>query len=78
MRKHSNTVDPDIIKKAIDEAGGVDAVAKCFGLSDRAVRKWWQVGRVPDEHVPELCRMGGFSVRPKDLNPKLYPPYITE
>lgn len=64
-----------IIKKAITEAGGVEQVADHFELGPRAIRKWWQVGRVPSDKVVELCRLGKFQVKPSQIDPVSFPDY---
>ncbi|MCP4596164.1 YdaS family helix-turn-helix protein [Neptuniibacter sp.] len=67
----------ELIKKAINAAGGVEAVSKHFDLGERAVRKWWQVEKVPDSHTAELCKLGNFEVAPHQLNPQSFPEYLT-
>jgi hypothetical protein len=62
-----------LIKKAITDAGGVDAVAAHFNVGVRSVRKWWQVGRVPSDNLYTLCEMGSFSTDPNQINPKAFP-----
>jgi hypothetical protein len=63
----------NLIKKAVSFAGGAESVASHFGLTDRAVRKWWQVNKVPTDHIYSLCKKGGFKVKPSDLNSKSFP-----
>ena len=63
----------EIIKKSIECAGGVEVVAAQFKIGDRAVRKWWQVQKIPTDHIFPLCQMGGFKVKPDQLNPTAFP-----
>lgn len=66
-----NTTDK--IKQAIDLAGGVMVVASRFDITDRAVRKWWQEGRIPAERIIPLCEMCHNQIKPHDLNPRVFP-----
>jgi len=63
----------ETIKKAIKCAGGVEAVALEFSLGERAVRKWWQVAKVPTDYIYRLCELGGFTVNPHQLNSSAFP-----
>jgi hypothetical protein len=63
----------ELIKKAIELAGGVEGVAKEFNVGARAVRKWWQVSKVPTDRVYRLCEMGSFNVLPHQLNSNSFP-----
>jgi len=63
----------ETIKKAIKCAGGVEAVALEFKLGERAIRKWWQVTRVPTDHIYRLCDLGNFAVAPYELNSSAFP-----
>jgi hypothetical protein len=63
----------ETIKKAIKCAGGVEAVALEFNLGERAIRKWWQVAKVPTDHIYRLCDLGGFTVAPHELNSSAFP-----
>ncbi len=63
----------ETIKKAIKCAGGVEAVAQEFKLGERAIRKWWQVGKVPTDHIYRLCELGKFIIAPHELNSLAFP-----
>ena len=59
------------VEKAIQAAGGVKELAKLFGLSYEAVRKWQANEWLPAERVLEVERLSG--VPREDLRPDLYP-----
>lgn len=60
----------EVIKNAIDKAGGVKAVAKAMQMSEEGVRLWHARGRVPAERVVELEQLTG--VPREALRPDLY------
>ena len=63
----------ETIKMAIKCAGGVETVAEEFKLGERAIRKWWQVAKVPTDHIYRLCELGGFIIVPHELNSLAFP-----
>lgn len=49
---------PNIIKVAIEAAGGNHVVAAHFGISRPAVHYWIKTNRVPAKYINELARLG--------------------
>lgn len=62
--------ESETIGKALEQGGGIVAVAKALGISDEAVRLWRVHGRVPAERVVDLERITG--VPRESLRPDLY------
>jgi hypothetical protein len=63
---------PNLIARAIDEAGGTRAVALALDMSEWGVRKWVHDG-IPAKHVIALAELGGWRTTPHELAPSLYP-----
>ncbi|MED8729902.1 YdaS family helix-turn-helix protein [Escherichia marmotae] len=62
------------IEKAIDIAGGVNALARAVGVKQPSVSRWRKVGLVGVEHVPDVSAVTGIpahELRPD--KPKLFP-----
>lgn len=57
------------LQRAIDKAGGRNALAGALGISGPAISQW---DRVPAERVIEVARITG--VPRSQLRPDLYPP----
>lgn len=56
---------------AIQAAGGIEKVAKEFGLSKPAIAAWCNYGRkVPIKHVIKLCQLTGGLFQPHDIRPE--------
>jgi DNA-binding transcriptional regulator YdaS (Cro superfamily) len=62
-----------VIAKAIEAAGGAEAVAAALGMrSSEGVRLWRVRGKVPDKRVVDLERLSG--VPREKLRPDLFRP----
>ncbi|HHD0688595.1 transcriptional regulator [Citrobacter freundii] len=62
------------IERAIDAAGGVNALARAIGVKQPSVSRWRKVGLVGVEHVPDVAALTGipaYELRPD--KPKLFP-----
>lgn len=62
------------IERAIDAAGGVNALARAIGVKQPSVSRWRKVGFVGVEHVPDVAALTGIpahELRPD--KPKLFP-----
>ncbi|MBL5924736.1 MULTISPECIES: transcriptional regulator [Enterobacter cloacae complex] len=62
------------IERAIDAAGGVNALARAIGVKQPSVSRWRKVGVVGVEHVPDVAALTGIpahELRPD--KPKLFP-----
>ncbi|EKJ4636569.1 helix-turn-helix domain-containing protein [Escherichia coli] len=62
------------IEKAIDIAGGVNALACAVGVKQPSVSRWRKIGLVGVEHVPDVSAVTGIpahELRPD--KPKLFP-----
>jgi len=62
------------IERAIDAAGGVNALARAIGVKQPSVSRWRKVGVVGVEHVPDVATLTGIpahELRPD--KPKLFP-----
>lgn len=62
------------IEKAIDIAGGVNALARAVGVKQPSVSRWRKIGLVGVEHVPDVSAVTGIpahELRPD--KPKLFP-----
>jgi len=57
----------NIIKLAVDAAGGREPVAAHFGISAWTVDYWVRYRRVPSHSVRKLCALGGNIVTPDHL-----------
>lgn len=62
------------IERAIDIAGGVNALAREVGVKQPSVSRWKKVGVVGVDHVPDVAALTGiptYELRPD--KPKLFP-----
>jgi DNA-binding transcriptional regulator YdaS (Cro superfamily) len=62
------------IERAIDAAGGVNALARAVGVKQPSVSYWRRVGVVGVDYVPDVARLTGVpahELRPD--KPKLFP-----
>lgn len=60
----------EVIREAIDKAGGKKAVADALGMSEEGVRVWIVRGKIPAERVVEV---EGITGVPRErLRPDLY------
>lgn len=57
----------NIIKQAIEAAGGRRKVSQTFGVVYWAVCQWENKGRVDAHYILPLCRMGQFKVEPMQI-----------
>ncbi|HBR6620569.1 TPA: helix-turn-helix domain-containing protein [Klebsiella pneumoniae] len=63
------------IERAIEAAGGVNALARVVGVKQPSVSRWRKVGLVGVDHVPDVSAVTGIpahELRPD--KPKLFPP----
>ena len=63
------------IERAIDAAGGVNALARAIGIKQPSVSRWRKVGVVGVDHVPDVAALTGIpahELRPD--KPKPFPP----
>lgn len=58
---------PNLIKVAIEAAGGRMVVAKAFGLEERTPTRWQRVNTVPVHFIRQLCAMGDNIITPERL-----------
>lgn len=65
----------NMVKKAIDKAGGVIALARLMGERYQTVQKWATKGRMPLEKALVLERVLGGAVRRHELFPDEYDGY---
>lgn len=61
----------EAIQRAIEAAGGQQALAEKIGVRYQAVQKWLRFKRVPAERVLAIEEATGVSR--SDLRPDLYP-----
>ena len=61
----------EIIKSAIQAAGGARAIARELDLSASSVHMWY-VNGVPAKRVLWLCRASGNVVTPSQLRPDVF------
>lgn len=59
------------IEKAVEAAGGQQALAAAVGVKYQAVQKWLRAERVPAERVLSIEEATGVSRH--DLRPDIYP-----
>lgn len=59
------------IEKAVEAAGGTQALAEAVGVRYQAVQKWVRFKRVPAERVLAIESATGVSRH--DLRPDIYP-----
>ena len=64
-------MNKQIVKAAIQAAGGYKAVAKEFGISEQAVRLW-EINGVSHKRVLRFSELSGCSVH--ELRPDLFGP----
>lgn len=61
------------IKQAIDEAGGLQELARKCGVRYQAVQKWRRNGRIPAERVLAVESATDGRVSRYQLRPDIYP-----
>lgn len=64
------------LTKAIEQQGGMTALAKNLGLSKGVVFQWKVRERVPAQYCPEIEKLTGGVVRCEDLNDEVDWAYI--
>ena len=57
------------IEKAIAILGSQTALAAACGVSQAAVVKWLNGGKMDVRHIPHIIRATGGAVRPEELRP---------
>lgn len=50
---------PNVIKVAIEAAGGTSRVASELDLIPDTVRLWIRKHSMPDKHIMKVCQLGG-------------------
>lgn len=60
------------IKKAIELAGGVGALADLVKVKYQAIQRWRDEG-IPADRVLSVCAAVDWAVTPHELAPHLYP-----
>ncbi|MDG4866561.1 YdaS family helix-turn-helix protein [Guyparkeria sp. 1SP6A2] len=63
---------PDALRRAIQIAGGRDAVAEACGVAPDNVSNWLTRG-VPARHVVKIALATGWKVTPAQLLPEAFP-----
>ena len=63
----------DAIHRAVEQAGGQQALAQKLGVRYQAVQKWLRAKRVPAERVLAIEEATGGLVSRHELRPDLYP-----
>lgn len=58
------------LNKAIQESGGVSALARAIGINSQAVSQWRSA---PAERVLSISAATGWKVTPHKLRPDIYP-----
>lgn len=61
------THKPNMIKLAIQAAGGSKRVAAEFGISARGVSQWSESSTVPSRRITRLCELGENVIRPEQI-----------
>lgn len=59
------------IDRAVEKAGGLQALAAACGVRYQAVQRWSRTRRVPAERVLQVEQASGVSRH--DLRPDIYP-----
>jgi DNA-binding transcriptional regulator YdaS (Cro superfamily) len=67
----------DALKKAIDAAGGVTALASRLGVRQSVVSNWLIRGQVPSERCREVELAVGGKVTRYELRPDVFGPEPT-
>lgn len=63
----------NIVKEAIDCAGGVISVAKALDISRISIYEWIEKGALPAPRILPVSKLGGYKVTPHQLDPEIYP-----
>lgn len=58
---------PDMIKLAVEAAGGRSQVAQALGVDVWTVTNWQRSRRVPPAHIRRLCTMGANVITADQL-----------
>lgn len=58
---------PNLIKVAVEAAGGRTVVAAALGIDTWTVTNWQRIARVPAQHIRVICAMGDNIITPERL-----------
>ncbi len=58
---------PNLIKVAVEAAGGRTVVSRAFGMDVWSITNWQRTNRVPAHHIRQLCAMGDNIITPERL-----------
>lgn len=55
-KREKESGNPETLEKAV-ERHGVRGTARALGVHHKAVQKWIQKGKIPNEYEPEIARL---------------------
>lgn len=58
---------PNIIKVAVEAAGGRTRAAEQLGVDRWSITHWQREGRVPPQHIRALCALGENIITPEAM-----------
>jgi hypothetical protein len=58
---------PNLIKVAVEAAGGRTVAAERLGVDRWTITNWQRGGRVPSQHIRALCALGENIITPEAL-----------